>query len=169
MSRLAIMNFSLDKSTSVDLLSTAMPRRKQRSARADASGDALPEAELEVLSCLHHYGELEARQIRERMVEYRPMAHPSMMTLLKRLEERGLVTRRRAPTGKAFIYSATEEAAATYRGVVSRLLQRVFGNDSLMLVSSLFDVKEPTRREVDELRALLDDLHGGSPKRREKR
>ena len=45
--------------------------------------------------------------------------------------------------------------------MVRRLLERVFGNDSLMLVASLFDVKEPTRRGVDELRALLDDLHKG--------
>jgi BlaI family transcriptional regulator, penicillinase repressor len=146
-----------------------MSRRKQRSARASGDEAPLPEAELEVLACLHRYGELEARELREHMAGYRPMAHPSMMTLLKRLEDRGLVTRRRAPTGKAFIYSATEEAAATYRGVVRRLLERVFGNDSLMLVSSLFDVKEPTRREVDELRALLDDLHEGPPGGKEKR
>src|SRR5262245_9936045 len=144
-----------------------MSRRKQRSAQAPGD-DLIPEAELEVLSCLHRYGDLEARQIRERMADYRPMAHPSMMTLLKRLEERGLVTRRRAPAGKAFLYSATEEAAATYRGVVKRLLERVFGNDSLMLVSSLFDVKEPTRREVDELRSLLDELHRSPDGRREK-
>ena len=146
-----------------------MSRRKQRSAGAAGGDDPLPEAELEVLACLHRHGQLEARRIRELMADYRPMAHPSVMTLLNRLERRGLVTRRRAPAGKAYIYSATEEATVTYRGVMRRLLERVFGNDSLVLVASLFDVKAPTRREVDELRALLDELHPEAPGRKGER
>lgn len=119
---------------------------------------SVPESELEVLACLDRQGAATARELRGAMAGYRPMAHGSMVTLLKRLEGRGLVSRRKAPTGKAFVYRPTAEASATYRRVLDRLRERIFGGDPVALVASLFEGSPPDRAEIEQLQSLLDRL-----------
>ncbi len=118
----------------------------------------IPEAELEVLACLDRLGGATARQLREAMGSYRPMAHGSVMTLLKRLEARGLVGHRKAASGKAFVFHPTEEARSTYAGVLERLRERIFGGDAVALMASLFDAAPPDADQIVELQALIDRL-----------
>ncbi len=59
--------------------------------------------------------------------------------------------------GKAFLYRASDRSGAALRGVLRRLVRRVFGGDRLSVVSTLY--AEPTSdREIDELRRLVDSL-----------
>ncbi|MBI1853366.1 MAG: BlaI/MecI/CopY family transcriptional regulator [Planctomycetes bacterium] len=118
----------------------------------------LPTAELEVLACLTRHGHATARQMREAMESFRPMAHGSIVTLLGRLEAKGLVTKEKGPVGKAFVYSPTTRRGHTFRGVVRDVVQRVFGGDGVALVASLFETKPPTPAEIEKLQALLDEL-----------
>jgi len=137
-----------------------MVRRKSRSPEAPPDAGLLPEAELELLAFLHAHGEAAPGTVREAVRTFRPLSHSSVVTLLRRLEARGLVDRRRAPAGKAFLYRATHEAGSTYRGVLSRLVKRVFRGDRMSLVSTLFDVRKPTEAEIAELQDLVDRLQG---------
>ncbi|MHC4716797.1 MAG: BlaI/MecI/CopY family transcriptional regulator, partial [Planctomycetota bacterium] len=59
---------------------TALTQPPSRRSRRPA---ALPRAELEVMACLWEGGPATARRIRETMHDYRPMAHGSVMVLLK--------------------------------------------------------------------------------------
>ena len=118
----------------------------------------LPPAERDVLACLHRLGDATARQIREALESFRPMAHGSVLTLLKRLEEKGLVAKEKGDTGKAFVYWARRQPRTTFRGLVQQLVQRVFHGDSTALVASLFESKPPTAEEVEKLQRLLDEL-----------
>jgi predicted transcriptional regulator len=118
----------------------------------------VPDAELEVLACLHRQGKATARDIRESLHSYRPLAHASVLTLLTRLEARGLVSREKGPVGKAFIYVPTQRSKGTARQVLRKLLQRVFHGDGVALVTSLFQTKPPTHEELDRLEKLLGDL-----------
>jgi predicted transcriptional regulator len=120
--------------------------------------ERLPDAELEVMACLWRLREATARQLREAMSAYRPMAHASMVTLLGRLEAKGLVRRAKGPVGKAFVYTPTGRPGKTYRRVVGDVLQRIFGGNGLALVTSLFETKPPTPAEVEQLQRLLDEL-----------
>ncbi len=129
--------------------------------------EQLPDAELEVLTCLGRLGEATGRAIRESMAGYRPMAHGSVFTLLKRLEAKGLVTKRKGPVGKAFLYKPVQQPAHTYREVVGDLVQRVFGGSGIALVTSLFETKPPTPRELDELGQLLNTLREQQTNKRE--
>ena len=117
--------------------------------------EQLPDAELEVLACLGRLGEASARNIREEMAAYRPMVHASVTTLLKRLEAKGLVSKRKGPTGKAFLFKPVQQPAHTYREVVGDLVQRVFGGSGIALVTSLFETNPPTLAEIDELEEIL--------------
>jgi len=122
------------------------------------SGPRIPQAELEVLACLDRLEAATARQLRETMDSYRPMAHGSMMTLLKRLESRGLVDRRKAGAGKAFLFSASAQARRTYSSLLARLRERVFGGDPVALVASLFETAPPDSAQLRQLQLLLDRL-----------
>jgi predicted transcriptional regulator len=119
---------------------------------------SLPDAELDVLACLWRQGELTARQIREALEGYRPMTHSAVSTLLARLHEKGLVTRRKGPVGKALLFKAAGRPQRAYRRIVGDLLERVFGGDPLAVVSSLFESRRPTPQELEQLQQLVEQL-----------
>ncbi|HYB94894.1 MAG TPA: BlaI/MecI/CopY family transcriptional regulator [Vicinamibacterales bacterium] len=118
----------------------------------------IPDAEADVLAVLFEEGEATARTVRERLAKRRPMAHGSVVTLLTRLEERGLVKRRKADQGKAFVFRPAKAHARAFGPAVSRLLQRAFGGKPAALVASLFETAPPTREELDDLEALVARL-----------
>jgi predicted transcriptional regulator len=125
----------------------------------------VPAAELDVLACLQRMGEATAREIGDALRGYRPMAHGSVVTLLKRLEAKALVTKRKAPIGKAFVYRPTAGVKSTYRDLLKRIRMRVFGGDSVALVASLYESKPPTAAELHELERLLERLRSGGAAR----
>lgn len=95
------------------------------------------------------------REIREAMAEFRPMAHGSVVNLLKRLEVKGLVRHEKGPIGKAFIYIPTSRPEPTHRRIVSEMLQRIFGGNGVAMVSTFLDTKPPTPEELDQLEELI--------------
>ncbi|MCC6796240.1 MAG: BlaI/MecI/CopY family transcriptional regulator [Candidatus Hydrogenedentes bacterium] len=125
----------------------------------------LPVAELEVLACLWQRGNATAREVREAMETYRPMSHGAMVTLLKRLEQKRLVAKSKADTGKAFVYRAAHAPQPTYRSLMQRLRQRIFGGSGATMVASLFDSDIPNSEELDKLEELLDSLREKSERR----
>ena len=122
----------------------------------------LPDAELEVLACLWQKGEATARDVREAMKGYRPLTHSAVSTLLARLQEKGLVARRKGPVGKAFLFRAAARPKRTRRRLIGELVERVFGGDALAVVSSLFETRPPSTDELDRLQQLLDELRSTS-------
>jgi predicted transcriptional regulator len=86
------------------------------------------------------------------------MKHGSVGTLLGRLESKGLVTREKAPVGKAFVYRPIHEPASIYRRVIGDLLRRVFDGNSVALVVSLFETQPPTDEEIEDLQRLVEKL-----------
>lgn len=121
------------------------------------SAPTVPEAEQDVLAALYDLGDATARQVRERLAGRRPLAHASVVTLLGRLEARGLVRRRKADTGKAFVYAPTRARTRTFGPLLSRLVRRAFQGDSSALVASLFESRPPDAREIERLDALLEE------------
>ncbi|MEO8362622.1 MAG: BlaI/MecI/CopY family transcriptional regulator [Vicinamibacteria bacterium] len=125
-----------------------------------------PDSELEILVLLHQKRELDAMTIRAELERFRPMSHASVSTLLHRLEARGLVKRRKADRGKTYLYSASVGAETTYKGVIAKLLERVFHNNPAALVSALLSVRPPTDAEAEELRGMVEALHSRKKKGR---
>ncbi len=126
----------------------------------------VPAAELDVLACLQRLKQATVAEIRAALQDHRPMAHASVVNLLKRLECKSLVTKAKGPVGKAFVYSPTPAAGAVPRNLLRGLVDRIFGGDSLALVASLFETRPPNPQEVIRLEQLLKDLKGKQRKRR---
>lgn len=136
-----------------------MPERSRKAGVPKRlSPEDLPHTELEVLACLWNRGTSTAAEIRQSLAPFRPMAHASVLTLLKRLAEKGLVTREKSGRGKAFAYRATRRPQPTYRRLLGRLTERVFGGSSVALVASLLESQTPSQEELHQIRQLLDQL-----------
>lgn len=117
-----------------------------------------PEAEQDVLAALYGLGEATARELRQALASRRPLAHSSVVTLLARLEERGLVTRRKAEVGKAFVYRATRQRQRVFGPALRRLAERAFAGSPVDVVASLYEGAPPSAAELDELQELVDRL-----------
>lgn len=122
------------------------------------SNTKLPDAELELLAALCRAESATARELREALHQYRPMAHGSVLTLLGRLEKKRLVAKRKGEQGKAFVYRATDAGQSVFRPVVKSLVQRVFGGSSVSFVASLFESAPPNADEIEQLQGMLDEL-----------
>lgn len=124
--------------------------------------ERIPDAELEVLACVQRRGRATAREVREAIASWRPLSHSSVMTLLGRLQDRGLVARERGE-GREYVYHATASREEAVEPIFRRLLTRVFEGDPAALVASLFETRPPDAREVDRLERLLAELrdHAG--------
>ena len=146
-----------------------MARKATTASSTSRSADHhLPSAERDVLSCLWQEEQATARRIREMMKRYRPMAHGSVVTLLVRLEEKGLISKEKGPVGKAFIFKPTKRPEPTYRSLVKELLTRVFGGDALKMAATLFEVQSLSPAELEQLKGLVKGLKG-KPKKKAKR
>jgi BlaI family transcriptional regulator, penicillinase repressor len=152
----------LEISTDVDILGLDLMEPASEENQAVGTEPALPDAELEVLACLWKQGEATARDVREAMAAYRPLTHSAVSTLLARLQEKGLVDRRKGPVGKAFLFRAVGRPTTTRRRLVGELLERVFGGDALAVVSSLFETRPPNADELDHLERMLAELRSSA-------
>ncbi len=84
------------------------------------------------------------------------MAHGSVLTLLKRLAEKGLVQRSKSGQGKSFLYHAQVDRAAGHRRLLRRVTDRIFAGNLATVVASLLSSRKPTPEELAEIRRMLD-------------
>lgn len=124
----------------------------------ERAGERIPDAELEVLAYVQREGGATGKEVREGIAEWRPLSHSSVMTLLGRLQDRGLVRRELVPRGREYVYHATTTRDEAVEPILRRLLNRVFEGDAAGLVSSLFETRAPNPEEIERLEALLVEL-----------
>lgn len=107
----------------------------------------LPDAERDVLACLNQLGEATVKEVQEALRPVRAMEAASVLTLLNRLEAKKLVRKRKADTGKAFVFRPTKESARACQGLMKDLFHRVFGGDTMSFMASFLDTKNrPPKR-----------------------
>lgn len=117
----------------------------------------LPDAELEVLTVLWKIGESTAKEIRENLPDDRQLNHATVSTLLKRLESKKFVERRKSD-GREFIFVALANPDETRQNLVGQLLNRAFEGSGIELVNALFQSRPPSIEEIDSIQAMLDEL-----------
>ena len=118
----------------------------------------LPDAELDVLAAVSRLGQATVAEVRTEIDAFRPMAHGSVVTLLGRLEAKGLVAKRKGDAGKAFVYHATRSGEGSVRPILRGLVTRLFAGNRTDFVATLFDGPPPSAEEVKALEELVGDL-----------
>ena len=105
--------------------------------------------ELDVLKALWGLGSGSVREVHERMCPDGELAFNTVQTVLRIMEEKGLVRHR--ATGRTFIY----EPVYSRDRVASRLLHRVFDGALSQVVLSLLEAKDATDEELKDLERLI--------------
>lgn len=107
--------------------------------------------ELDVLKALWAIGSGSVRGVHDRMKAEHALAYNTVQTLLRIMEEKGLVRHR--AEGRTFIYEPTYDRDR----VAARLLDRVFDGALDQVVLSLLGAKAPTDQELDSLERMIAD------------
>jgi predicted transcriptional regulator len=113
------------------------------------------EAEFAVLTALWDEGQRSARELTERL--YPPCTPGDVATvqkLLQRLEKKGLVLRDRAERVHRFAAATPREKFAGQQ--LTQMAEKLSGGSLTPLLVHLVENNRLSRREIDELRVLLE-------------
>jgi predicted transcriptional regulator len=100
--------------------------------------------ELECLSVLWPLGEGTVRDIHRALAATRPRAYTTVMTIMDRLEQKGIVARRKV--GKAFRYQAKLSAEEARLKAVEKIVEGFFDGSPEALAAHLFSQGGVARR-----------------------
>ena len=107
--------------------------------------------ELQILKVLWELGEASVREVLQALCPNGELAFNTVQTLLRIMDEKGLVKHKRK--GRTFIYRATH----TRELEVSRFLSQVFDGAVDQCVVSLLQTGDVTNSELDELQKIIRD------------
>jgi predicted transcriptional regulator len=112
--------------------------------------------ELEVVGVLHSESELSVAEIQSRLKSKgRVLAYTTVMTVLVRLQGKGLLTREK--NGRQFLYSAAKQKESTANSIFGRVKNSLFGSERLKPILSLLDSEDDlSREELEELKNAVD-------------
>ncbi|MBI1739130.1 MAG: BlaI/MecI/CopY family transcriptional regulator [Acidobacteria bacterium] len=91
--------------------------------------------ELDCLSVLWPMGEATVRDIREALQVSRPRAYTTIMTIMDRMAQKGIVSRRKA--GRAWLYAPNVSAGEARARAVERLVEHFFAGSTDALLAQL--------------------------------
>jgi BlaI family transcriptional regulator, penicillinase repressor len=113
--------------------------------------------QLLIMQTLWKVGRGTAREITDALNESEPVAHSTVQTLLRTLEDKGAISHE--VEGRTFTFFPLVKEDKYKRSATRDLLERVFGGDVHSLVAHLLQNENMTRKELDEIRRLVED-HG---------
>lgn len=108
---------------------------------AGARSGVLPDLELECMQILWRSGDLTVRAVHEQLKPRRPLAYTTVLTVLDRLAQKGVVTRRKS--GRAHLYHPLFTLAEARERAVSRVLEHYFGGSRELLLEHLAHAAAP--------------------------
>src|SRR5579864_6637925 len=91
--------------------------------------------ELDCMNALWPLGEATVKQVQESLLARRPRAYTTIMTILDRLAQKGIVSRRKV--GRAYLYRASLQAAEAQQSAVQHLVAGFFGGSREALAAHL--------------------------------
>lgn len=105
--------------------------------------------ELEIMKVIWQRGEATGREVYEALLEHRKIAYTTVMTMLKVLETKGHLARRR--TEPAYVYRPTRTKRSTVRSMVREFLDRVFDGSVEPLLVHLVEDRRLSEAQLDGL------------------
>ena len=112
-------------------------------------------SELVVLRALTEQGRATAKAVHSALLDETGWALSTVITFLRRLEAKGLVTHTNHEGRRAFVFQPTRKARTAHRRVLRDLVDRLFGGDPVPLVSSLLAEANLDEPQLEELRRLI--------------
>ena len=117
------------------------------------------DAELLILNVLWRRGPSTVRRVHEELAPERDTGYTTTLKLLQIMHEKGLV--RRDTSERSHVYEAACGEAATKRGVVGDLLDRVFEGSARQLVMQALEAGKVSADELRQIRRLIERKERG--------
>jgi BlaI family transcriptional regulator, penicillinase repressor len=114
------------------------------------------ESELEILSLLWELKEASVRQIHERLAETKDTGYTTTLKIMQIMHAKGMVTR--DEENRSHIYKPVTNQQETQNSLLKNLMSTAFGGSSKKLVMQALGQDNPSKDEIDEIRAFLDQL-----------
>jgi BlaI family penicillinase repressor len=107
-----------------------------------------------IMAVLWERGEATTADVHEALRAERGLAFTTIATMLRKMEERGVVVHR--SEGRQFIYCAAVTEGQVRRSMVGELVERLFAGDPRALVAHLVSEHEIDAGELRQLRRRMD-------------
>lgn len=112
--------------------------------------------ELEILKVLWTHGPSSVRVVWQHLARGRNIGQTSVLKIMQIMRDKGLLI---CDTGqRPQIFRPKQSQKTTLRHLAGDLIQRVFGGSASLLLQHAIDSRKATRKELEEIRALLDQL-----------
>lgn len=114
----------------------------------------LGDLEAEIMECIWEMGSASVRDIHECLLARRDIAYTTVMTVMSRLAEKGMLVRRQ--DGRAYIYTPVQTRDAFCTSVVKRVMVGLFGSAGRPVLAHFVEnLTEEDRAELDVLSDLI--------------
>jgi BlaI family penicillinase repressor len=100
-------------------------------------------------------GRASAREITDALNKSEPIAHSTVQTLLRGLEEKGSIAHE--VDGRTFYFKPLVKEDKFKRSATRDLVDRVFGGNVGNLVAHLLKNEKVSRKELQEIRRLINE------------
>jgi len=114
------------------------------------------EAELEVLAILWELKEASVRQVHERLAETKETGYTTTLKIMQIMHAKGMVSR--DEKSRTHLYRPTVKQGETQKSLLKDLMSSAYGGSSKELVMQALGQDNPSKEELDEIRAFLDQL-----------
>lgn len=115
-------------------------------------------AELEILSVLWRLEQGTVRQVHSEIEKVHPTGYTTVLKTMQIMAEKGLVQRDEAE--RAHVYRPAARKEVTQRQLVGDMMDKVFQGSASEMVLQALSHRRASRKEVDEIRRLLDEYEG---------
>jgi predicted transcriptional regulator len=122
--------------------------------KGKAEPKLLTEVELELMTVLWKKGEGSVADVLEALPAERKLAYTSVSTVLRILEQKGVLKTRKE--GRGHIYIPTLEKTEYEAKTIRHMMNHVFEGAPLAMVKQLLDTVSLDEAELDELRQLIE-------------
>ena len=114
----------------------------------------LGKVQLQIMQVLWEKGQATAREITDAMNRHEPIAHSTVQTLLRGLEEKQAVAYR--VEGRVFIFYPLIKEDKVRTSAARDLVERIFGGNAAELMAHLLKHEKVSAEEIEELRQLIN-------------
>ena len=120
------------------------------------------DGELEILRVLWSQGPSSLSALCEQLRRERPLATTTVATMLRVMQEKGLVKRLGAGRGATWSAAVTHKSAA--KRMVGKLVDHLFDGSADRLVAHMIEGGQLSKKQLDELRQLLNQASHKNPR-----
>jgi BlaI family penicillinase repressor len=114
----------------------------------------LGKVQLLIMQVLWEKGSATARKITDSINATEPIAHSTVQTLLRGLEDKGSVSHK--AEGRTFVFSPLVAEDRFKQSATRDLLQRAFGGNVATMVAHLLKNEKVSPQEIAEIRKLIN-------------